>query len=110
MYRAPLREMRFVLEELLRAGTLSACPAFAEYSDELGRSVLEEAAHFAQDVLDPINRSGDTEGARWTPDGVVAAPGFRAAYAQFVAGGWPALGSEPEYGGQAVPRVLVSAV
>jgi 3-(methylthio)propanoyl-CoA dehydrogenase len=110
MYRAPLREMRFVLEELLGAGTLSRFPRFAEYSDELGRSVLEEAAHFAEDVLDPLNRPGDTEGARWTPDGVVAAPGFRAAYERFVAGGWPALGSDPEYGGQPVPRVLVSAV
>ncbi len=110
MYRAPLREMRFVLEELLRAGTLSGCPPFAEYSDELGRSVLEEAARFAQEVLEPLNRPGDTEGARWTPDGVIAAPGFRAAYEQFVAGGWPALGSDPDYGGQAVPRVLVSAV
>src|SRR5215472_4312155 len=110
MYRAPLREMRFVLEELLRAGTLSACPHFAEYSDELARSVLEEAAHFAEEVLEPLNRPGDTEGARWTPEGVVAAPGFRAAYQQFVAGGWLALGSEPEFGGQPVPRVLVSAV
>ena len=110
MYRAPLREMRFVLEELLRAGTLSACPHFAEYSDELGRSVLEEAAHFAEDVLEPLNRPGDTEGARWTPEGVVTAPGFRAAYEKFVAGGWPALGSLPEFGGQPVPRVLVSAV
>ncbi len=110
MYRAPLREMRFVLEELLGAGRLAACAPFAEYSDELGRSVLEEAARFAQDVLDPLNRPGDVEGARWTPNGVVAAPGFRTAYEQFVAGGWPALGSDPEYGGQAVPRVLVSAV
>ena len=102
--------MRFVLEELLSAGTLSACRRFADYSDELARSVLEEAARFAEDVLEPLNRSGDTEGARWTPDGVVAAPGFRAAYERFVAGGWPALGSDPEFGGQPVPRVLVSAV
>jgi acyl-CoA dehydrogenase len=102
--------MRFVLEELLKAGTLSACPRYAEYSDELGRSVLEEAGRFAETVLEPLNRPGDTEGARWTPAGVVAAPGFRAAYEQFVAGGWPALGSEPEYGGQPVPGVLVSAV
>ncbi len=110
MYRAPLREMRFVLEELLGAGALSKCPQFAEYSDELARSVLEEAGHFAQEVLEPLNRPGDVEGARWTPQGVVAAPGFRAAYEQFVAGGWPALGSDPKYGGQPVPRVLVSAV
>jgi len=75
MYRAPLREMRFVLEELLGAGRLAACAPFAEYSDELGRSVLEEAARFAQDVLDPLNRPGDVEGARWTPNGVLAPPG-----------------------------------
>jgi acyl-CoA dehydrogenase len=99
-----------VLEELLKAGSLSAFPLFAEYSDELGRSVLEEAGHFAETVLDPLNQPGDAEGARWTPDGVVTAPGFRAAYEQFVAGGWPALGAEPRYGGQAVPRALVSAV
>src|SRR5579863_6591517 len=110
MYRAPLREMRFVLEELLHAGSLSACPRFAEYSDELGRSVLEEAARFAENVLEPLNRPGDVQGARWTPEGVLAAPGFRDAYAKFVAGGWPALGAEPQFGGQPVPRVLVNAV
>ncbi|HYL03962.1 MAG TPA: acyl-CoA dehydrogenase [Steroidobacteraceae bacterium] len=110
MYRAPLREMRFVLEELLGAGSLSACPGFAEYSNELGRSVLEEAGRFAESVLDPLNRPGDVEGARWTPQGVVTAPGFRAAYQQFVAGGWPALGGPAEFGGQPVPRVLVNAV
>src|SRR5580704_11922990 len=110
MYRAPLREMRFVLEELLGAGRLAACAPFAEYSDELGRSVLEEAARFAQDVLDPLNRPGDVEGARWTPNGVIAPPGFRAPFEQFVACGWPALVSDPAYGGQAVPGVLVSAV
>jgi 3-(methylthio)propanoyl-CoA dehydrogenase len=110
MYRAPLREMRFVLEELLHAGSLSACPSFAEYSDELGRSVLEEAARFAQEVLEPLNRPGDIEGARWTEQGVITAPGFRDAYRQFVAGGWPALGSAPQFGGQPVPGVLVNAV
>ncbi len=110
MYHAPLREMRFVLEELLETRSLAAFAAYAEYSEDLGRSVLEEAARFAQDVLDPLNRPGDTQGARWTPDGVVTAPGFRAAYQQFVSGGWPALGSGSRYGGQPVPRVLVSAV
>src|SRR5579862_2319855 len=110
MYRAPLREMRFVLEELLDAGSLAASPALADYSNELARSVLEEAGRFAETVLDPLNRSGDTEGARWTPEGVRTAPGFREAYQQFVAGGWPGLGAEPQYGGQEVPRVLVNAV
>jgi acyl-CoA dehydrogenase len=109
-YRAPLREMRFVLEELLGAGTLASCAELAEYSNELAQAVLEEAARFAENVLDPLNQSGDREGARWTADGVLTASGFREAYRQFVEGGWPALGALPQFGGQRVPRVLVSAV
>jgi len=110
MYRAPLREVRFVLEELLGAGVLAKSAELADYSDELSQSVLAEAGRFAENVLEPLNRPGDLTGARWTPDGVVTAPGFREAYQQFVAGGWPALGGEPEYGGQHAPRVLVTAV
>src|SRR5579863_7416981 len=110
MYRAPLREMRFVMEELLGGAAALAAPQFADYSDELAQSVLEEAARFAQDVLEPLNRSGDQHGARWTSEGVLAAPGFREAYQQFVAGGWPALGGAPQFGGTPVPRVLVTAV
>jgi len=110
MYRAPVREMRFVLEELLAAGRLAAAPELADYSDELAQSVLEEAARFAENVLDPLNRPGDVSGARWTPEGVLTAPGFRDAYRQFVDGGWLALGAQPEFGGQRAPRVLSSAV
>ena len=110
MYRAPLREMRFVLEELLGGSArLAASPQLAEYSDELAQSVLEEAARFAETVLEPLNRPGDLAGARWTAEGVIAAPGFREAYQQFVAGGWPALGANPHFGGTPVPRVLVTA-
>jgi acyl-CoA dehydrogenase len=110
MYRAPLRELRFVLEELLGSGALAATPQLADYSDELAQSVLEEAGRFAETVLEPLNRPGDIAGARWTPEGVQAAPGFREAYQQFVAGGWPALGAPPEYGGQQAPLVVVTAV
>ena len=110
MYRAPVREMRFVLEELLGARSLAASAELADYSDELAQSVLEEAARFAESVLDPLNHPGDTHGARWTAEGVVTAPGFREAYRQFVEGGWPALGALPQFGGQRAPRVLVSAV
>jgi len=101
--------MRFVLEELLGAGSLAASPELADYSDELARSVLEEAARFAEGVLEPLNRPGDLHGARWTPDGVVTAPGFRDAYRQFAAAGWTALGADPKFGGQPAPRVLVTA-
>jgi acyl-CoA dehydrogenase len=110
MYRAPLRELRFVLEELLQSGSLAASAQLADYSDELARSVLEEAGRFAETVLEPLNRPGDVAGARWTPEGVQTAPGFRDAYQQFTAGGWPALGGPPEFGGQQMPLVMVTAV
>jgi 3-(methylthio)propanoyl-CoA dehydrogenase len=110
MYRAPLRELRFVLEELLDSGSLAASAQLADYSDELARSVLEEAGRFAETVLEPLNRPGDVAGARWTPEGVQTAPGFREAYRQFTAGGWPALGGPPEFGGQRMPLTMVTAV
>lgn len=110
MYRAPLQELHFVLEELLGSSRLSALPAFADYSGEMAGSVLEGAARFAEEVLEPLNRKGDVEGARWTPEGVVSAPGFKEAYAQFAADGWTQLGAPAEFGGQTAPRVLQTAV
>jgi 3-(methylsulfanyl)propanoyl-CoA dehydrogenase len=110
MYRAPVREVRFVLEELLGAQRLADSAELGDWSNELAHSVLEEAARFAENVLEPLNRPGDVHGARWTENGVVTAPGFREAYRQFVEGGWPALGAFPEFGGQRTPRVLNSAV
>ena len=110
MYRAPLRELRFVLEELLGSTALSDCPQYAEYSDELGRTVLEEAGRFAESVLEPLNRPGDHEGAHWSPEGVRTPAGFKDAYRQFAEGGWPQLGADPRFGGQPVPQALSNAV
>ena len=110
MYRAPLEELRFVLEELLGTGQLAACPALADYSDEVGASILQEAARFAETVLDPLNRPGDLEGAHWTPEGVSTPKGFKEAYAEFVSGGWQQLGTDPRFGGQRVPQSLNCAV
>jgi alkylation response protein AidB-like acyl-CoA dehydrogenase len=110
MYRAPLDELRFVLEEVLGTGQLAACPALADYSDEVGASILEEAGRFAETVLDPLNRPGDREGAHWTPEGVTTPKGFKEAYRQFVSGGWQQLGTDPQYGGQRVPQPVSSAV
>lgn len=110
MYRAPLRELRFVLEELLASSHLATFPRLADYSDELGASVLEEAGRFAETILDPLNRTGDQQGAQWTPEGVKSPPGFKEAYEQFVAGGWPQLAAPAELGGQTVPHILFTAV
>jgi 3-(methylthio)propanoyl-CoA dehydrogenase len=110
MYRAPLRELRFVLHELIGDQQLASLPAHSDYSEDLADSVLEQAGRFAEEVLAPINRTGDVTGARWTPAGVVMPPEFKAAYAQYTADGWSQLRSPAEDGGQGAPIVLGTAV
>ena len=110
MYRAPLKDLRFVLHELVGETALQGCPSYADYSLEIADAVLEEAGKFAETVLDPLYKSGDRDGARWTPEGVIGAPGFKAAYQQYVEGGWASLRASSEYGGQGVPNVLGTAV
>jgi 3-(methylthio)propanoyl-CoA dehydrogenase len=110
MYSAPLKEIRFVLHRLLGIDRLAEYSRFADYSADFTDSVLEEAAKFAEAVLDPINAIGDREGARWTPDGVTMPAAFREAYRQFVAGGWSQLRAPPEFGGQGAPAILGTAV
>jgi acyl-CoA dehydrogenase len=110
MYRAPLKDLSFVLNVLLGPQPLAGCPAHAEYSADLADSVLSESARFAEGVLDPINRSGDQEGAHWSEAGVRTARGFREAYQQFVAGGWQQLRAPAHLGGQGAPMMLATAV
>jgi alkylation response protein AidB-like acyl-CoA dehydrogenase len=107
-YTAPLRDMRFVLFELLRIEEeLAAMPAHAGLDRETIDAVLEEGAKFAQQVAHPLNRIGDTEGCTFHGDGVVTTPrGFREAYRQWVDGGWPALGCDPAFGGQGLPVLI----
>ncbi len=110
MYQAPLRDLRFVLHELLDTQVLSGSPAFVDYSPELADSVLTEAARFAEQVLEPLNQSGDREGAQWSASGVTTPKGFKEAYRQYVEGGWAALGADAEFGGQPMPNAVGSAV
>jgi alkylation response protein AidB-like acyl-CoA dehydrogenase len=110
MYRAPVRDLRFVLDELIGADALRACPEYAEYSAETADAVLGEAARFAETVLAPLCQSGDREGAQWTADGVTMPVGFKNAYEQFCENGWPSLRSRAEFGGQNVPAALGTAV
>lgn len=107
MYRAPQNELRFLIHRLRREYSATADDGF---TPELIDSVLEEAARFAADVLEPLNRSGDIEGAQLRADGVRTPTGFAAAYRQFVDAGWPQLSGEPAYGGQGAPMVLQCAV
>lgn len=110
MYKAPLKEIRFDLHQLLDVSKLSALPELSEYNAEFVDSVLDEAAKFAEGVLDPINRVGDREGAKWTPDGVRMPAQFKVAYRQFTEGGWQQLRAAVEFGGQGAPTVLGTAV
>jgi alkylation response protein AidB-like acyl-CoA dehydrogenase len=110
MYRAPVRDLRFVLDELLGVASLAALPRYREFSSDLAASVIDEAARFAQDVLAPINRLGDDIGASYH-DGTVQMPQpFRDAYKQYVDGGWTQLAAAPEFGGQGAPLVLAVAI
>ena len=109
-YAAPLRDMAFVIEQVLQAPAgWREMPAFGELDAETARQVLEEAARFASGVLAPINGSADLQGCTWR-DGEVSTPdGFRAAYAAFVEGGWAALACRLEDGGQGLPELLNAA-
>ena len=109
-YNAPVRDMRFVLHDLVGMQRIAALPGNDHVSADLTDAILEEAARFAGNVLAPLNHPGDKEGARLDAGGAHTATGFRDAYAQFVAGGWNALGCDPEYGGQGLPAVLGAAV
>jgi butyryl-CoA dehydrogenase len=109
-YKAPLRDMRFVLYELHNGASLSALPGFEEMTPELLDSVLEEAAKVCEEVLFPLNRSGDEEGCH-LENGVVRTPkGFIEAYQLFRDGGWTGMACDPAYGGQGVPKSLNALV
>jgi 3-(methylthio)propanoyl-CoA dehydrogenase len=110
VYRAPVTELRFVLESLLDAGQLARLPQYADFSLDTAEAVLSEAGRFGAEVLEPLNQAGDREGAAWSEAGVQVPTGFREAYGKYVQGGWPQLGIDAAHGGQGMPQVLVSAV
>ena len=107
---APIRDLRFVLEELLEYRSL-ALPDFEETSPDLVEAVLEEAAKLAGEVWSPLNASGDQQGCARRDDGGVTLPeGFAEAYQAYVEGGWNGIGVSQELGGQGLPEVVASSV
>ncbi|WP_019142003.1 acyl-CoA dehydrogenase C-terminal domain-containing protein [Noviherbaspirillum massiliense] len=108
-YNAPLRDMQFVLHELLRVEEeFKQLPKHAEIDAAIINQVLEEGGKFASEVVFPLNHSGDREGCKLDKEThVVQTPkGFREAYQQYVEAGWPALSCDPEFGGQGLPVTL----
>src|SRR5262249_52376673 len=103
VYKAPLRDYRFVLHELFDVSKLTELPGYAEATPELVDTVLEEGAKVCEEVLFPLNRNGDEEGCTFE-NGVVRTPkGFKQAYDTFRDGGWTALGCDPAYGRHGLP-------
>ena len=109
-YVAPLKDIRFVMQELAGLDQVVALPGCEEASPDVIDAILDEAAKFAGAVLSPLNRVGDREGAKWKDTVVTTSPGFKEAYRQFVDNGWNGLGCDPEFGGQGLPKLLSTAV
>ncbi|MEQ5834595.1 acyl-CoA dehydrogenase C-terminal domain-containing protein [Marinobacter sp. NFXS9] len=109
-YQAPLRDIRFVMNEVFDAPALwASLPKVAENVDpETADAILEEAGKIAGGVLAPLNREADEQGCKWN-DGEVSTPeGFKEAYQTIVEGGWNGLGGNPEFGGMGMPKTLVA--
>jgi len=108
-YNPPLRDMQFVLHEVLNVvDELKAMPQHADIDVDTFNAVLEEGGKFASEVIFPINLSGDSEGCKLdkTTHEVTPPKGFKEAYKTYVEGGWPSLSADPEYGGQGLPISL----
>ena len=110
-YAAPVKDMQFVLNDVLQMSKYSNLPGFSDATDDVVEAILEEGAKLAANVLHPLNQSGDKEGCTRHEDGSVTTPkGFKEAYDTFSEGGWQGLSFDPDYGGQGLPYLLSIAI
>ncbi|RDH80789.1 MAG: acyl-CoA dehydrogenase [endosymbiont of Galathealinum brachiosum] len=105
-YITPLRDMRFVYNELLDPEAIQALPGFEEISPDLVDALLEESGKFCEEQLQPLNRSGDEEGCHFENGNVTTPEGFKEAYKGFCEMGLNSLTSDPQYGGQGLPKTV----
>ncbi|WP_448551957.1 acyl-CoA dehydrogenase C-terminal domain-containing protein [Thalassotalea montiporae] len=109
-YKAPLRDMQFVMQELLDCETHYQNLGYEDATPDMVNAIMAEAGKFTEEVIAPINQSGDEQGCKWE-DGVVTTPdGFKEAYQQYVEGGWPTLSQPVEHGGQGLPHSINTAI
>ena len=110
-YKAPLRDIHFVMHELLESESFyKRLPGFEDVTRDLMDAILKEAARFSEDVLAPLNRQGDEQGCSWDDGKVITPDGFAAAYNQYVENGWASLAADREHGGQGMPNLLGTIV
>ncbi|CAN7298463.1 acyl-CoA dehydrogenase C-terminal domain-containing protein [Bosea sp. LjRoot90] len=107
VYKAPVEDTLFLLNDVFQFERYNNLPGFAEATPDLVEAVLGEGAKLCEEVLQPLNHSGDKEGCKRNDDGSVTTPkGFKQAYEAYAAGGWVGLAMDPEYGGQGLPYTL----
>jgi 3-(methylsulfanyl)propanoyl-CoA dehydrogenase len=111
IYKAPVGEVLFLLNDVLQIARYNNLPGFAEASPDLVEAILSEAARLAEEVVQPLNRSGDEEGCIQHDDAAVTTPkGFKEAYRQYAEGGWMGISAPAEFGGQGLPETMTTIV
>src|ERR1700754_4629114 len=110
VYRAPVDDYRFIIKDLLELEKQRDLPQFGELTADLLDDVLNGAGKICEEVLHPLNQSGDEEGCHFE-NGVVRTPkGFKEAYKQYAEGGWCGLSASAEFGGSDMPLMLSMAL
>ena len=111
MYEAPVKDLNFVIKNLINLEELNKISDYQHFSDDLVDAILEEAGKIGSEVLDPCNLSGDHEGSKRLDSGEVRTPkGYKEAYESLRDGGWFGLEAKEQYGGQQIPVTLSAAV
>ncbi len=106
IYNAPMEDIKFVLHDVLGAEKLTEIPDFADASADLIDQILEEGAKICEEVLFPLNQSGDEEGCTWKDGDVTTPKGFKEAYDAFTQAGWCGVSADPEFGGMGLPALV----
>ena len=110
-YKAPIEDVSFLLNDVFQIDRYGNLPGFTDASADVREAILGEAAKLSEEVLQPLNRTGDLEGCKRNDDGSVTTPkGFKDAYKQVAEGGWLGLSAPTEFGGQGLPVTLSQAV
>ena len=111
IYKAPIEDVNFLLDDVFQIDRFANLPGFSDASADVRQAILGEAAKLSEEVLQPLNRTGDLEGCKRQDDGRVTTPaGFKDAFKQVAEGGWLGLSAPTEYGGQGLPATLSQAV